>query len=112
MIKVNNKILIKGKKNLSKLQQIRGLMFFIKMPNKAFIFDRGYESILNSSIHMWFVFFPINVIFLNSNKKIVDIKQNLKPFSYYSPKKKARYIIELPKQINLSKIKKGDLVSW
>ena len=45
---------------------------------------------------MFFVFFPIDVIFLNKNKEVVELKQNFRPFSIYFPKNKAKYIIELP----------------
>lgn len=76
------------------------------------IFKREYESIVGSSIHMLFVFYPINVIFLDSNKKVVDIKKKLKPFTFYSPKKKAKYIIELPIETDISFIKINDVVSF
>jgi uncharacterized membrane protein (UPF0127 family) len=113
MIKVNNKILIKNTKVLSSLNQGLGLMFY---PRKKFnfglIFERPTESIVGSSIHMIFVFFPINVLFLNSKKEIVDIKLNLKPFRLYAPKKKAKYIIELPIEIDLFNIKFKDNISW
>ena len=46
---------------------------------------------------MFFVFYPIDILFLNKNKEIVEIKQNLKPFAFYTPKSKAKYIIEMPK---------------
>ncbi|MDD4049895.1 MAG: DUF192 domain-containing protein [Candidatus ainarchaeum sp.] len=113
MIKVNNKIIIKKKKIISPLKQGLGLMFF---PRRKFdfglIFKREYESIVGSSIHMLFVFYPINVIFLDSNKKVVDIKKKLKPFTFYSPKKKAKYIIELPIETDISFIKINDVVSF
>lgn len=113
MIKVNNKILIKKKKILSPLKQGLGLMFF---PRKKFkfglIFQREYESIFGSSLHMFFVFYPINVLFLDSEKKVVDIKKSFKPFSFYAPKKKSRYIIELPIETDISFVKVGDKVFW
>ena len=51
-------------------------------------------------LHMLFVFFPINVLFLNKNKKIVEIKNNFKPFTFYTPKNKAMYIVELTEKHN------------
>jgi len=46
---------------------------------------------------MLFVFFPIDVIFLNSKKKVVD-KTTLNPWQLnYTPKIPSKYVIELPK---------------
>ena len=113
MIKVNNKVIIKKKRVLTPLKQGLGLMFF---PRKKFnfglIFEREIESIVGSSIHMMFVFYPINILFLNSKKEIVDIKLNLKPFRFYSPKKKSKYIIEFPIELDLFNLKLKDKVSW
>ena len=39
---------------------------------------------------MFFVFFPIDVLFLDKNKKVVELKENFKPFSIYFPKNKAK----------------------
>ena len=45
---------------------------------------------------MLFVFYPIDVLFLGKNKVVVEIKESLMPFTVYTPKNKAKYIIELP----------------
>ena len=70
-----------------------GLMLS-KKENKALIFIFSKEKIV--PLHMLFVFYPIDVLFLNKEKKIVEIKEHFRPFSFYSPKNKARYIIEMP----------------
>ena len=44
---------------------------------------------------MFFVFYPIDVIFLDKDKKIIEIKQKFLPFSFYNSKKEASCIIEL-----------------
>ena len=46
---------------------------------------------------MFFVFYPIDVLFLDKNKIVVEIKENFKPFTFYNPKKKSKYILELQK---------------
>jgi uncharacterized protein len=69
-----------------------GLMFKTKI-NKPYIFIFDKEKIIQ--LHMWFVFMTIDVIFLDRNKKIVEMS-TLKPFTLYTPKKKAMYIIEMP----------------
>jgi uncharacterized membrane protein (UPF0127 family) len=61
---------------------------------------------------MLFVFYSINVLFLDSNKKVIDIKKRLRPFTFYSPKKKAKYIIELPIETDISFIKINDIISF
>ena len=72
-----------------------GLMFS-RRQDKALIFKFNKEKII--SLHMIFVFYPIDVLFLNKNKIVVEMKENFKPFSFYNPKNKAKYIIELPER--------------
>lgn len=62
---------------------------------------------------MFFVFFPIDVLFANKEKKIVEIKENFKPFTFYNPKKKAKYVIELPQNtIKNTKTKIDDTLEF
>ncbi len=42
---------------------------------------------------MFFVFFPIWVFFLDSKKNVVE-KAYLKPFSFYMPRKKAKFLVD------------------
>ena len=62
--------------------------------NKSLAFKFSKERII--SLHMFFVFYPIDVLFLDKNKIVVDKKENFKPFRFYKSKKKAMYAIELP----------------
>jgi uncharacterized protein len=115
LIKKNKKIIIKKHRLLDKnsFKQAFGLMFFSRRKfNFGLIFDREKETIIGSSIHMFFVFFSINVIFLDSKQRIVDIKKRLRPFTLYVPKRKARYIIELPLKTSISSLKIGDKLDW
>ena len=48
---------------------------------------------------MFFVFYPIDVLFLDQNRVVIEIKENFAPFSFYNPKNKSKYVIELPKNI-------------
>jgi len=80
---------------------------FSKRKNLVFVFDKER----NISLHNWFVFFPIDVLFLDSKKQIVEIKKGLRPFGFYFAKKKARYIVELgEKKSGLCQI--GDILKW
>jgi uncharacterized membrane protein (UPF0127 family) len=61
------------------------------------------EDIKSSSIHMMFMLYPIDVIWLNTEKQVVEVRRNipafniLKPSTWriYHPKKPAKYVIEL-----------------
>lgn len=86
-------VVVENVKYCKGLSKYVGLMFSRKIENKALIFEFKREQI--SAIHMFFVFYPIDLIFLNENKKVVEIKENLKPFNFYTPKNKAKYVIEL-----------------
>ncbi len=52
------------------------------------------ESILNASIHMFFMRFDIAVFWLNSNYQVVDKALAKKWKPYYAPSTPARYTIE------------------
>lgn len=78
---------------LSASSQTRGLMFSGFIDNKALIFD--FKKSRNISLHMFFVFFPIDLIFLDSKYKVVELKKGFMPFTFYKSNKKARYLIEL-----------------
>ena len=59
---------------------------------------------------MFFVFYSIDVLFLNNEKRIIEIKENFRPFTFYtSTSDKVMYVIELPKNtIKSTKIRLGD----
>lgn len=47
-------------------------------------------------VHMFFVRFSIDLLYLNSNFSVVEVRSALAPWRIYRPKVKASYIIELP----------------
>ncbi|MCF7872367.1 DUF192 domain-containing protein [Candidatus Woesearchaeota archaeon] len=71
-----------------------GLMFHKKIFDKAHIFPFDKEKFI--PLTNWFVFFPIDVIFLNKKNVIVEIKEMFMPFTNYYPVKKASCVIEMP----------------
>ncbi len=86
-----------------------GLMFSKKITPLIFSFEK--EKII--PLHMFFVFYPIDVLFLNKNKIVVEIKKNLGPFSFYTPKNKSMFIIELPQgAIDKTKTEVGDKIEF
>ena len=107
--KTKNIILKKNYKYCNNFfSQLKGLMF--SQP-KTLIFDFKKEKKIN--LHMFFVFYPINVLFLNNNKEVIDIKRNFKPFTFYKGKKLSRYIIEIPsKKPDKNNIDVGDKIEF
>ncbi len=108
--KTNGKVITKSAKLCASVfSKTVGLMFS-KKP-KTLIFKFNKEKIV--PLHMFFVFFPIDVLFLDKNKTIIEIKENFKPFSFYNPKNKAGYIIEFPKDtIKNKKIRIGNKLNF
>lgn len=74
----------------STLSKARGLMFSGK---KILLFVSNKEEKI--PIHMFFVFFPILVLWIDGRKKIAEFKI-LHPFSMHNPKKKSKYVLEIP----------------
>lgn len=94
----------------SALRLCVGLMF-TKPRQSALILK--FRSERKISLHMAFVFYPIDVIFANKNKEVVDIKQNFRPFHAYSSKTKATYAIELPAgSVKKSRTRIGDKIAF
>jgi 2,3-bisphosphoglycerate-independent phosphoglycerate mutase len=73
----------------------RGLMFRRALPEgEVYLFVEGRESVAGTAIHMFFVFVPIAVVWLDGNKRVVD-KALARPFRpYYAPHQPAQYVLE------------------
>lgn len=106
--KGENRIITNKKKILKNfITQGTGLMFRIKLEDTGYIFVFRKEHIIG--ITMMFVFFPVDVLFLDKEKRVVEIVEGLKPFANYWPKKKAMYVVEVPKEtVKMKKIGIGD----
>ena len=119
-IKIKNIIMIKNttkEKILSKeatlckniFSKALGLMFSKKTKTLIFVFKK--EKI--NPLHMFFVPYPIDVLFLDKNKKVTEIKENFRPFTFYTPKTRSKYIIELKnKTIKETNTKVNDIISF
>ncbi len=102
MIKILNKNVIiadKVKHYKNFFLKVKGLMFSKALKkNEAIIIEAKKEGVLETTVHMLFVFYSIDIVWLNSDKEVVDIKENVHPFTLrLAPKKAAKYIIELKK---------------
>ncbi len=73
--------------------RFKGLMFS-KKKNLLFSFPVKEHPI----IHMFFVFYPITLIFLDESYTILEHKY-IYPFQIYLPKQKFKYLLEIPEKI-------------
>lgn len=86
----------------------KGLMLRRNLPqDEGLIFVYKRASRMDTAIHMFFCLFPISVIWLDSDQKVVDAKL-AKPWRpYYAAKAPAQYFIEANPSL-LDKISVGD----
>ncbi len=92
LVHKNKNLEVKFCRNL--FSKIKGLMFSFPT-RKGLVLVNNKEDY--TSIHMFFVFYSIDVAFLNENFEIVDFRKNVRPFTLLiKPKNKAKYIVEVP----------------
>ncbi|MDO8555868.1 MAG: DUF192 domain-containing protein [Nanoarchaeota archaeon] len=91
-------------------EQARGLRFSNIQQNEAVLFPLPQETRINALVDMLFVFMPLGILWLDKNKKIVDIKQ-AQPFCFYLPQQAASYVLEIHPN-KLKKFRKGQTLSW
>lgn len=72
-------------------KRLKGLMF-----KKDPLVNEGLWITPCNSIHMFFMKFSIDAIFLNKNGRVVKLVEGLKPWQIVSPVKDAHSVIELP----------------
>lgn len=73
-------------------KQAKGLMFSKK--SKTLLFNFKKEK--NIALHMCFVFFPIDLVFVSSDWEVVELKRDFKQWTFYTSRAKAKYVIEMP----------------
>ncbi len=90
-----------------------GLMFSSekKVENRALVF--AFSEPRKIALHMLFVFYPIDVLFLDDKKRVVELA-TLKPFCIgYISGKKSKYVIECKNgTIAKTKTKIGDEINF
>ncbi|MEN4019042.1 MAG: DUF192 domain-containing protein [Methanobacterium sp.] len=92
--------------------RLRGVMFKSKLERGLILKLPNTRSRRGSAIHMFFVRFPLDVIFADSDKRVVDTV-TIDPWKTYTPKKSAMYIIEMEKgTIQASETEIGDKVDF
>ena len=92
-------------------RKLRGLMFAKPIVDEGLVFVYEKETFIH--LHMLFVFFPIDILWLDSNKQVVGIKRSAKPFCWFiEAPAPAQYVVELPKDtINRSSTVVGDEIA-
>ena len=66
-----------------------------------------------SSLHTFFMAFPIDVVFADRNGRVLKAASNVKPFKLVAAPLRAYYAIELPAgAIERSGTKEGDMLSF
>jgi uncharacterized protein len=73
-----------------------GLMFKEQLQeNEGLLIVNQNESIINSSIHMFFMRFDICVVWINSQFEVVDMRDARRWQPFLFPQKPAKYVLEL-----------------
>ena len=92
----------------SYLCRLRGLTFRRRLDkDEGLLLVGRRESRADTSIHMFFVFFPITAVWLDGHGRVVDAKL-ARPFRpFYAPHAPARDVLEGPPSV-LKKVEPGD----
>ena len=87
-----------------------GLMF--SLPTKTAMVLK-FSSDSKIDLHMFFVFFPIDVLLVDKRSRVVELIEGFAPFTTYSAQKKAAFVVEVPAgTIRKSKTKVGDEIAF
>jgi uncharacterized membrane protein (UPF0127 family) len=94
------------------LCHLKGLQFVPRLPaDEGLLFVTRSESRTNSAIHMFFMFFPIAVIWLDAGKRVVDMAL-AKPWRpMYAPKYPAQYYLEANPEV-MGRVAIGDRLDF
>lgn len=75
--------------------RMKGLMFSrssrVNDNSLVFVFSKKFKW----DLHMFFVFFPIDIVYLDENRKVVEMKKHLGPFTMYFPREESLYVVEM-----------------
>ena len=90
------------------ISRFLGLMFKKDLERGLILKLPSSRSRRGSAIHMFFMRFPLDIIFADAEKKIVDMV-SIEPWKTYTPKAPAKYVIEMKKgTINKFDLEIGD----
>lgn len=94
------------------LCRLVGLQFRRRLkPGEALVLAKRKDSVAESSIHMFFVFFPLAVVWVNGAGEVTGA-QLARPWRpYYASPRPARYVLEAEPEL-LGRVAPGDLVDF
>lgn len=85
-----------------------GLMFKKALPDGEGLLIE-YSSLFSSrTVHSFFMRFPIDLVFIGPDKRVVELK-TLEPWRIYSPSKECRWVLEVNRGASKS-VEIGDVV--
>ena len=88
----------------------KGLMFTRRM-TYSLIFPFRKEQFIH--VHMFFVFYPIDILWLDKNKEIVELREQVRPFRFVWANTKSQYLVELPSNtLSKTNTEVGDIVDF
>ena len=94
---------IKGLSNRISLGENEGMLFVFSVPGKYFFWMKDMN-------------FPIDMIWIGENLRVIYIKQNVQPESYpavFGPEDNARYVLEVASGFSKKhNLKKGDVIRF
>jgi len=73
-------------------KKFRGLMFRKEPVPMLFVFGKPGKH----SFHTFFMRFPIDIVFFDEKKRIVEVHENVRPWRFVMPKADFSYALELP----------------
>lgn len=90
----------------------RGLTFRRSLTkDQVYLFVLDRESVSGAAIHMFFVLFPIAVVWIDEDRRVVD-KVLARPWRpYYAPGRPARYFLEGHPTL-LDRVSVGDEIAF
>lgn len=88
------------------LSRLRGLMWKRDLPENTGLMIQPCNS-----VHCFFMKFPIDVVFVDKDHRVVHIISNMKPGSISPIVKKAKYVIESSAYTVSRQVKIGDRLS-
>ena len=88
-------------------KRFKGLMFVKKL-----FFD-GLLIFPCHSIHMFWMYFPLDLIFIDKQKQVVYVMQNIQPNAFSPGIRSAYYVLEVPSgTVSLLSIAIGDQLKF
>ncbi len=94
------------------LCQLRGLTFRRDLrPDEGLLLVQRSESRLESSIHMLGMYIDLAVVWLDSSRRVVDVRLARRWRPAYFPRAAAQYVLEMPVE-RLDDFAIGDRVSF